>query len=142
MAVRIYQAIRHRVRRFPNTATRAEGVDWSRDHPPSDMRRLAEPLEFIAFGWGDANFFANTPTWADLKWGTALAALSGTGDGAVHVEYVATPSGYAGRDLRLSGTQYARLVEYIRASFARDGHIQERLWNTAGRPGVTAEREG
>jgi uncharacterized protein (TIGR02117 family) len=100
--------------------TRAEGVDWSRDHPPSDMRRLAEPLEFIAFGWGDANFFASTPTWSDLRWSTALAALSGTGDGAMHVEYIAAPSGYAGRELTLSGMQYARLVDYVRASFARD----------------------
>ncbi|MGH6609774.1 MAG: DUF2459 domain-containing protein, partial [Burkholderiaceae bacterium] len=59
--------------------TRTESVDWSIDHPPVHMRALAEPHEWIAFGWGDLGFFANTPTWADLKLGTALTALSGLG---------------------------------------------------------------
>jgi hypothetical protein len=65
--------------------TRAAGVDWSADHPASDMRALAAPLGFIAFGWGDAEFFANTPTWTDLQPGTAIKALTGVGEGAMHV---------------------------------------------------------
>jgi uncharacterized protein (TIGR02117 family) len=105
--------------------TSAGGVDWTGDHPASDMRALAAPLPWIAFGWGDAGFFASTPTWSDLRAGTALAALSGSGDGAMHVEYLAVPSAYAGRELRLSPAQYLRLVEFVRASFARDA---------AGRP--------
>jgi uncharacterized protein (TIGR02117 family) len=98
--------------------TRSAGVDWSVDHPPSDMRSLAAPLPWVAFGWGDAGFFASTPTWSDLRLDTALVALSGTGEGAMHVEYLGNPGAYAGREIRLSTAQYARLVEYIRASFA------------------------
>jgi uncharacterized protein (TIGR02117 family) len=105
--------------------TSAGGVDWSGDHPASHMRALAAPLPWIAFGWGDAGFFASTPTWSDLRAGTALVALSGRGNGAMHVEYLAVPSAYAGRELRLSPAQYLRLVEFVRASFARDA---------AGRP--------
>lgn len=105
--------------------TSAAGIDWSEDHPASDMRALAAPLPWIAFGWGDAGFFATTPTWSDLRPGTALVALSGRGDGAMHVEYLAVPSAYAGRELRLSRAQYLRLVEFVRASFERDA---------AGRP--------
>lgn len=31
--------------------------------------------QFIAFGWGDENFYLNTPTWNDLKFSTAFSAL-------------------------------------------------------------------
>jgi uncharacterized protein (TIGR02117 family) len=90
------------------------------------MRRLAAPLEFVAFGWGDAEFFATTPTWSDLRAGTALRALSGLGDGAMHVEYVAAPGAYAGREIRVDREQYARLAAYIHASFARDANGRPR----------------
>jgi uncharacterized protein (TIGR02117 family) len=99
--------------------THGAGVDWTIDHPAGDMRALAAPLPWIAFGWGDAEFFASTPTWSDLKPGTALRALLGTGEGAMHVEYLARPGAYTGRELRLTADQHARLVEYIRASFVR-----------------------
>ena len=101
--------------------TRSADVDWSIDHPASDMRALAAPMQWIAFGWGDAAFFASTPTWSDLRPGTALVALTGMGEGAMHVEYITNPGSYAGRELRLSPAQYARLVEYVSASFARNG---------------------
>jgi uncharacterized protein (TIGR02117 family) len=105
--------------------TRAGGTDWSIDHPPAHMRSLAEPLEWVAFGWGDRGFFAHTPTWADLSLGTALMALSGLGPGAMHVEYIESPRFYMAREVKISPEQYARLVAFIRSSFVRDA---------AGRP--------
>lgn len=102
--------------------TRAAGVDWSADFPPSHMRALAAPMPWIAFGWGDRDFFATTPTWAELRPGTALTALSGRGEGAMHVEYLEHPQAYRGREVRLSAGQYARLVDYVRGSFVlQDG---------------------
>lgn len=100
--------------------TRAAEVDWSVDHPPAHMRSLAEPLDWVAFGWGDRGFFAHTPTWADLKPATALIALSGFGPGAMHVEYIESPRAYKAREVKISPAQYARLVAFIRASFERD----------------------
>jgi uncharacterized protein (TIGR02117 family) len=105
--------------------TRAGHVDWSVEHPPAHMRSLAEPLEWIAFGWGDLGFFANTPTWTDLKFGTAVVALSGFAPGAMHVEDIESPRSYKAREVKISPEQYAKLVTYIRASFRRD---------SAGRP--------
>ena len=105
--------------------TRTTAIDWSVEHPPAHMRSLAAPLEWLAFGWGDRGFFANTPTWADLKPATALVALSGLGPGAMHVEYIESPRWYKAREVKISAEQYARLVSHIRASFARDA---------AGRP--------
>ena len=100
--------------------TRANGVDWSVDFPASDMRVLAEPLSWVAFGWGDRGFFIDTPTWSDLRPSTALWALSGLGDGAMHVEYIETPRAYKARELRLSRDEYARLAAYVRSAFRRN----------------------
>jgi uncharacterized protein (TIGR02117 family) len=99
--------------------TRSARLDWSADHPAGHMRKLGAPMAWIAFGWGDAAFFATTPTWGDLKLRTALVALGGLGEGAMHVEYLSNPAAYAGRELRLSPAQFADLVEYIRGSFTR-----------------------
>jgi uncharacterized protein (TIGR02117 family) len=100
--------------------TRAEGVDWSLDHPPRHFRRLDAPLAWIAFGWGDRDFYLNTPTWRELRLRTALVALSGLGQGAMHVEYVDRPEAYASQRVRISAAQYRKLVEYLRGSFRRD----------------------
>jgi uncharacterized protein (TIGR02117 family) len=100
--------------------TRAAGIDWSVDHPPWHFRRLDAPLAWIAFGWGDRDVYLHTPTWRDLRLRTAAAALSGRGQGAMHVEYVERPAAYSSRRVRVSHAQYQRLVAYLRASFRRD----------------------
>ncbi len=105
--------------------TRHGSIDWSSEHPTVHMRSLPQPLEWVAFGWGDRGFFAHTPTWADLKPSTALMALSGLGPGAMHVEYIESPRAYKAREVKINAEQYARLVAFIRASFERDA---------AGRP--------
>ncbi len=38
----------------------------------------------------------------------------------MHVEYIAQPAEYAGRELRLTPAQYARLVEYVHDGFTRN----------------------
>src|SRR4030095_9789549 len=93
---------------------------WSVEFPARHMRSLAAPTEWIAFGWGDRRFMINTPTWAELNAATAVIALSGFGDGAMHVEYIETPNAYRSRRVRLSPAEYERLVAYVRASFVRD----------------------
>lgn len=112
--------------------TRTAAIDWSVEHPPGHMRSLAAPLEWVAFGWGDRGFFANTPTWADLKPTTALLALSGLGPGAMHVEYIDSPRSYKAREVKISPEQYARLVAFIRASFERDAAGQPLHTDLAG----------
>lgn len=100
--------------------TRTDEVDWSLDHPPQHFRRLDAPLPWIAFGWGDRDFYLNTPTWRELRLRTALVALSGLGHGAMHVEYLDRPEAYAAQPVRIGVAQYRRLVAYLRASFRRD----------------------
>jgi uncharacterized protein (TIGR02117 family) len=108
----------------------AAPYDWRAELPPAEVvdaaRRARSPaLEWIAFGWGDRDFFIRTRTWADLRVGTAASALLGLGPSAMYVEYLARPQDYRGQRVDVSPAQYARLVAGLRAGFARDA---------AGRP--------
>jgi len=106
--------------------THQQGHDWSAEFPASHMRALAATTEWIALGWGDRGFMLTTPTWSDLRPGTAFIALSGLGQGAMHVEYVDSPLAYEARRVRISAEQYGRLVAYVKSSFARgaDGAVR------------------
>jgi uncharacterized protein (TIGR02117 family) len=107
----------------------AAPYDWRAELPPAEVvapaRLAAPPLDWIAFGWGDRAFFMQTPTWADLRPGTALSALFGLGPAAMHVEYLARPRDYDVQRIDLGPAQYRRLVAALRDGFARDA---------AGRP--------
>ncbi|HEU0198820.1 MAG TPA: TIGR02117 family protein [Burkholderiaceae bacterium] len=105
--------------------TRALDVDFSAAFPPGHTRGLSAPLPWIAFGWGDHDFMANTPTWRDLSARTAARALFGLGRGAVHVEYLERPEDYTSARIALSQARYRRLVDYLYASVVHDA---------AGRP--------
>jgi uncharacterized protein (TIGR02117 family) len=102
-------------------------IDWRGEFPPAQLGAAVTASNWIAFGWGDQRFLLETPTWSDLRLSVALAALTGRGPGAMHVEYVETPQAYDAARVRLSDAQYTRLAAYIRASFARDaaGRVQK-----------------
>lgn len=73
--------------------------------------------EFIAIGWGDREFYLNTPTWADLTASRAAGALLGGKRALIHVSYLQRGQLQNGAyKLPLSQTQYAQLVDYVRAA--------------------------
>lgn len=106
--------------------TLAEGVDW---RPLADPGHIPNPLyagDYIAFGYGNRDFYLNTPTWADLTVPTALAAAFGQGPALMHVDHVWHPrSDEFQRPVRLSPDQYRLLAAHIRQGFDLDA---------AGRP--------
>lgn len=83
-------------------------------------------VKFIAFGWGDMEFYINTPTWADLKSGPTFRALFSNSQSAMHVvwlsdnvrRWVAVP---------LCEVQLQQIREYIENTFDKDkeGRLQE-----------------
>lgn len=98
----------------------AAGVDWRPLFPVRDIaeRRYAA-YHHLAIGWGERDFFLNTPTWADLSLRTILAAAVGSDRTLLHVEHVARP--VVGGDVRavvLRAIEYRRLVAYIRATLS------------------------
>ncbi|UVO52770.1 DUF2459 domain-containing protein [Sphingomonas sp. SUN039] len=77
----------------------------------------AGPGKWRAFGWGDRDFYLNTPRWQDIRPGTALSALVGSGDTLVHVDELGDflPD-ENWRPIRLRAHEYARLHAYIAAT--------------------------
>lgn len=53
----------------------AAGVDWRATFAPDGFAGPTDSYDYVGLGWGSRNFYLNTPTWADLDLGTALAAL-------------------------------------------------------------------
>lgn len=98
----------------------AAGVDWRRVAPAQD---LGDPrygaYGFVAIGWGERDFYLDTPTWTDLRPATIVAAAIGSDRTLLHVEHVPRP--VVGPDVRrvvLRPQEYRRLAAFVAASLA------------------------
>lgn len=88
-------------------------IDWR-----TRLELPSHRAQWLAFGWGDRGFYLDTPTWSDLSLTTALRAISGTGDSAMHVTaYTHFEQGEDVVQLTLTKEAYLALVNYIDASF-------------------------
>ena len=78
---------------------------------------IQETDQFYAFGWGDRDFFINTPTWADLKVSTALKALFTPTETLMHVNrHSAKESDWL--EVKLTNEQLTQLQAEILSGFA------------------------
>lgn len=97
----------------------AHGIDWRHWLSPSDVRdpRYAAHTH-VAFGWGDREFYVNTPRWADVQPKTVVAAAVGGGPTVLYVERIAEPRPAPHvRRVILRPDEYRRLAAYIAATF-------------------------
>lgn len=88
---------------------------------PSLRGRLPVPgdTRFIAFGWGDREFYRNTPSWKDLSPGTAFRAAFLNTPAAMHViPYPAEQASW--RRMELCPVQVDALSGFIGRSFQKD----------------------
>lgn len=100
----------------------SEEANWLAIADPRHIRDPRYAGDYVAFGYGNRDFYLNTPTWADLSVTTALAAAFGRGPALVHVDHVwnSGPDEYQ-QPVTLRRAEYARLAEHIRESFLLDG---------------------
>ncbi|HEV7658634.1 MAG TPA: TIGR02117 family protein [Allosphingosinicella sp.] len=94
-------------------------MDW---RPYADPAHLREPrwgnADHVAIGYGNREFYLNTPTWGDLSLGVAFTAMLGGGTTLLHVEHIDRPGTEdKQRPIRLAPDQYRRLVAFIRERF-------------------------
>lgn len=88
----------------------------------SDFLVQLQPLpgtQFIAFGWGDKNFYINTPEWKDLTFPVAFRALFLKSETAMHVTYYP----WKGRNwtsVKICNQQLQSLIVYIESTFKND----------------------
>lgn len=93
-------------------------VDWRNMIKFQNGIRQNTLPQFVAFGWGDKNFYINTPTWAQLKFSTAFQAVCGLSTSAIHTTfYKQLKESAMCKKIMLSGEQYLRLAAYIKCSF-------------------------
>lgn len=98
------------------------GVDWALLVRPEDLPDPGRYGRYLLFGWGDRDFYLNTPTWADLRPVTALSAIIGSGGSLVHVDHLDRPEeAVTVRAITLRPAEYRRLVRFITARFEPGG---------------------
>jgi uncharacterized protein (TIGR02117 family) len=99
----------------------ASGVDWRPLAPADHIRDPRYAGNYLAIGYGNRDFYLNTPTWGDLAPRTALAAAFGRGHSLVHVEHERDPrpNEYQ-QPIVLTEAEYRRLAIHIRRSFDMD----------------------
>lgn len=98
----------------------AAGVDWRSLARPEHLTDPRYALyDHLSFGWGERAFYLETPTWAEVKPATVLAAAFGSARTLVHVDHVPRPrpTGDA-RRVVVTEEQYRRLARVIAASVA------------------------
>ena len=89
---------------------------WPDIFPVPDGLEARAPSLYIYIGWGQREFYLNTPTWEDVRLPLLLRAAVGA-KAALHVEYGLAPN-LAGFEsqyavLRLTPEEYAALAQYI-----------------------------
>lgn len=82
--------------------------------------------KYISFGWGDKDFYINTPEWKDLTFKTAFKALFLKSETAMHVAFY-TNTHRSWKILSLCESQLVTLNKYIENSFreTENGKLQK-----------------
>lgn len=74
--------------------------------------------KYVSFGWGDQEFYSNTPTWSDLTIKTAFKALFLKSETAMHVTNYQS-SYQSWKPIHLCNSQLNLLNRYIENSFTK-----------------------
>ncbi|MBA6154290.1 TIGR02117 family protein [Gelidibacter maritimus] len=75
---------------------------------------------YLSFGWGEENFYINTPNWSDLTLKNALKALFIKSSTLIHISRYGTKQS-DWTEVKLSNIQLKQLNRYLRNSFKTDG---------------------
>jgi uncharacterized protein (TIGR02117 family) len=112
-----------------------EYKDWHSTFPLENTGFKDSSNTLISIGWGDKQFYMNTPQWSDLTFGTAVSVPFGIGPSAIHATYLhQTPADRPLVKLRLTKKQYLDLVNYIEKTLEhREGKT---IYLKASKPGV------
>lgn len=88
---------------------------------PAFLRQLdlITGTRFVAFGWGDKEFYIKTPEWSDLTFPVAFRALFLKSETAMHVTCLPYPF-LSWNKITLCKCQMERLNDYIQSTFKTD----------------------
>ncbi|AWL77945.1 TIGR02117 family protein [Capnocytophaga canimorsus] len=98
-----------------------EFFNWKSKIPLENTQSKSTAYQWIAFGWGDKGFYLNTPTWADLKFSTAIKATFWMSESAMHCTFYEKM--YENQNcikIEITENQYKNLIQYIDNKFYKD----------------------
>jgi len=75
--------------------------------------------KYVSFGWGDKEFYINTPEWKDLTFKTAFKALFLKSETAMHITCYST-SYSSWRNIKICSSQLDLLNKTIENSFSKN----------------------
>jgi uncharacterized protein (TIGR02117 family) len=94
-------------------------VDWSQFISFPDIGRDAVAnYKYLTFGWGDRDFYIQTPTFADLNLITAFKALFLPTPSTLLVQgFAELPANRANKCVKVTQTEYLQLTHFIQKTF-------------------------
>lgn len=102
--------------------TQVLDVDWSETFPAEHFPIGRSDAPMVMFGWGNRDFYLNTPTWDDFDLLTGVRAVLGVGGSALHVTYLwGLGDGDRVVRFRVSEDAYRHLAAHILGTLALDG---------------------
>lgn len=101
-------------------------MDWSTLTNPSHTLSGGNEFRYVSFGWGDLEFYKETPEWSDLRFPVAFQAVFLSKPSALHVQFFERirydqPT----LPVKITREQYQSLSRFVSSSFKL---------NTAGEP--------
>ena len=87
--------------------------------------------KYFSFGWGDENFYLNTPSWDDLTFGNAFKALFLKGSTLIHLARYKQKRKLWVR-INVTDTELSRLNQFISASFERSRNERKIILKNRG----------
>lgn len=100
---------------------KTEILDWTETVKPQHTLLNPENSSYVSFGWGDLEFYKNTPEWKDLTFKTAFNALFLKTPSAIHTRFHnGIPDNEKIKPVLIDSIQYRRLSEYIQNTFLYD----------------------
>lgn len=81
--------------------------------------QLKENEKYFSFGWGDEDFYLNTPTWDDLTFGTAFNAMFLNSSSLMHIiRYKEKRNKWIA--IKINENELKSLNSYLYKSFSKD----------------------
>jgi uncharacterized protein (TIGR02117 family) len=92
---------------------------------------IAPDDKYISFGWGDENFYLNTPTWGDLTLKNAFIALFLKSSALIHLtRWKQVNSSWT--KVIIGESELRKLNHYLSMSFKKDENGNKIILNNSG----------
>jgi uncharacterized protein (TIGR02117 family) len=93
---------------------KSKEIDWSKKIKFGNTRSGSSDYNYVSIGWGDKGFYLDTPTWAELKFSTAVKAAFWLGESAMHCTfYKSIQESKDCKKIELSREQYVKLIDFV-----------------------------